>query len=188
MSVQRIASRYAKSLLELSQEQNKLERIVEDIKSFQQATQNRDLYLLLKSPIVKADKKMSVLEAIFGDKYDELTLAFFRILVQKGREPLLSEIAAEFLAQYKDLKHITTVKLTTARPLREASLQALKKKLEADERIETVELETATDADLIGGFVLEMGDRIYDASVQHKLESLKRQFTGNTYVSQIVKK
>jgi F-type H+-transporting ATPase subunit delta len=188
MSVQRIAGRYAKSLLEMAQEQQKLDRVVGDVEAFQRATQNRDLFLLLKSPIVNADKKLSALQALFGGKYDELTMAFLRILVQKGREPFLTDIAQEFLAQYKRLKHITTVKVTTAEPLSKASLQALKQKLEADAEIETVELETAVDETLIGGFVLEMGDHIYDASVQHKLDNLRRQFTGNEYVSQIVNK
>lgn len=188
MSVQRIAGRYAKSLLELAQEQNKLDKVLGDIQSFRQAAGNSDLAMLLKSPIVNADKKKAVLDALFSDKYDELTMAFMGILVNKGREPFLQAIADEFLAQYKSLKNITSVKVTTAQPLTEAGLKALQAKLEADADIKAVELETAVDKDLIGGFVLEMGDRIYDASVTHKLDVLKRQFTGNKYVSKIEKK
>jgi F-type H+-transporting ATPase subunit delta len=188
MSVQRIAGRYAKSLLEMAQEQKKLDRVVGDVEAFQRATQNRDLFLLLKSPIVNADKKLSALKALFGGKFDELTMAFLRILVQKGREPFLPDITQEFMAQYKKLQNITTVKVTTAQPLSAAALQALKQKLEADVDIKSVELETAVDAELIGGFVLEMGDHIYDASVVHKLDNLKRQFTGNEYVSKVVQK
>lgn len=175
MSVQRIAGRYAKSLLDLSQEQNKLDRVLEDVKSFQAASENRDFYLLLKSPIINARKKLSVLEALFKDKYDETTMAFLRILVNKGREPHLPEIAAEFIAQYKKIKHISTVKVTTAKPMTDAALKALTAKLAASDATEqTVEVETAVDPELIGGFVLEMNDKIYDASVAQKLEEVKR--------------
>ncbi len=175
MSVQRIAGRYAKSLIDLAQEQNKLERILEDVTSFKNASGNRDFYLLLKSPIVKGSKKLSILDALFADKYDELTMAFLRILVNKGREPYLPEIADEFVAQYKEIKKISTVKVTTAKALSADALKALEAKLAAsDATYSQVEIETAVDPDLIGGFVLELGGQIYDASVAQKLEELKR--------------
>lgn len=175
MSVQRIAGRYAKSLLDLARENNKLDRVLEDVKSFQAASKNRDFYLLLKSPIVNARKKLSILDALFLDKYDEMTMAFLRILVNKGREPYLPEVAEEFITQYKKIKHITTVKVTTAQPMTAAALQALEAKLMASDATATsVEIETAVNPELIGGFVLELDDKIYDASVAQKLEDVKR--------------
>ena len=57
MSAQRIASRYARSLIEVAQEKGKLERVLEDIKAFDALSKVRDFYLLLKSPVIKADKK-----------------------------------------------------------------------------------------------------------------------------------
>jgi F-type H+-transporting ATPase subunit delta len=68
MSVKRIATRYAKSLLDLSVEQNKTERILEDIHAFSKAAEVRDFYLMMKSPIIKPDKKQSIFEAIFFRK------------------------------------------------------------------------------------------------------------------------
>jgi F-type H+-transporting ATPase subunit delta len=175
MSVQRIAGRYAKSLLDLAREENKLDRVLEDVKSFQAASKNRDFYLLLKSPIVNARKKLSILDALFLGKYDEMTMAFLRILVNKGREPYLPEVAEEFITQYKKIKHITTVKVTTAQPMTAAALKALEAKLMASDTTATsVEIETAVNPELIGGFVLEMDDKIYDASVAQKLEDVKR--------------
>ena len=82
----RIASRYAKSLLDLANEQGKLDRAVDDIKLFQDAVSNCDLLLMIKSPIINADKKRSVFKAIFDGKVDELTAAFFDIIIKKGRE------------------------------------------------------------------------------------------------------
>ena len=80
MSVSRIAGRYAKSLLDLAQEQGKLDTILQDVQSFKEATTNRDLFLMLKSPIINTDKKRNVVKAIFGDRMDQLTNAFVDII------------------------------------------------------------------------------------------------------------
>lgn len=183
MSVTRIATRYAKSLLELAIDQNKLEPVYNDINSLKAATQNRDLYLLLKSPIVHADKKMAVLKALFAGKMDTLTMAYLNLLVTKGREMYLPEIAAEFGNQYKMLKKITTVRVTSAAPLGDAVLAELRKKLLASgATTENLDLEVKVDPKLIGGFVLEFDNQRYDASAANKLAELKSDFLKNQYI------
>lgn len=183
MSVQRIASRYAKSLLDLAIEQNKLERVKEDIEHFQAAKENRDLFLLLKSPIIKPGKKQEIFTALFADKYDEMTLGFLKIILTKGREYHLPEIADEFMKQYRADQDISTIKVTTASPLSESALKSIKDKLlTASATRGFVEIENAVDPDLIGGFVIEFGDNLYDASVAHSLEKLKKEFSKNLYV------
>ena len=187
MSVHRIASRYAKSLIELAIDQKKLEVVTEDVRLFQKLVKNRDLYLLLKSPIVHADKKKQILKLIFESKLDELFMAFLNILVSKGREAYLPEIAEEYVLQYKQVKHISTVKLTTASPLTKELQKAIHEKLEASKATdEHVELVSAVDPALIGGFVVEFEDKIYDASVKHKLDRLRKEFRENFYISKIV--
>jgi len=171
MSVTRIASRYAKSLLDLAIEQGKLDTVVEDIKTFSGAIAQRDLHLLMKSPIVHGSKKQEIFTQIFSGKLDELTMGFFKIAISKGREMFLPEMAAEFLDQYKVMKEVSTVKLTTAQPLSEAAVEAIKAKLLGSDLTEkSVEIETAVDADLIGGFVVQVGDKLVDASVAHQLK------------------
>lgn len=187
MSVQRIASRYAKSLIELAEDQGKLERILEDVRAFKKATENRDFYLLIKSPVVSAAKKLTILDALFKDKYDELTMAFLRILVNKSREAYLPEVANDFITQYKHLKHISTVTIRTAAPLSEASLKEIHDRLKASGSTDTeVELTTEVDESLIGGIIIAFEDRIYDASISYKLEQMHREFGDNLYVSQII--
>ena len=187
MSVHRIASRYAKSLIELAIDQKHLEVVTEDVRQFQQLAKNRDLYLLLKSPIVHADKKKKIVKLIFEGKVDKLFMAFLNILIAKGREVYLPEIAVEYMLQYKLVKHISTVKLTTAAPLDKELQKAIHDRLQAsDETDEQVELATAVDPSLIGGFVVEFEDKIYDASVKHKLDQLKKGFRENFYVSKII--
>lgn len=183
MSVIRIASRYAKSLIDLAEERGDLDTVLEDIKSFQKAAENRDLYLLMKSPIINVTKKQQVFSAIFDGKFSELTLAFFKIILNKGREAYLPEIADEFIVQYKKLKHISSVKLITATALTAETVSKIKQKLvSSDATDDHVELETEVNPDLLGGFVLQFGDRLYDASVSHKLDQLRKEFAKNDYI------
>jgi F-type H+-transporting ATPase subunit delta len=187
MSVQRIASRYAKSLIDLAKEQGKLERVLEDVQSFQQVSKNRDFALMLKSPVISSDKKDKIFEQLFGGKYDEMTMAFLRILLRKGREAQLAEIATEYILQYKVIKHVSTVKLITASKLSDEAVKAIHAKLLASSATDSnVELVTEVDPELIGGFVIEFEDKLYDASVAHKLGIMKKNFKDNLYISQIM--
>lgn len=187
MSVQRIASRYAKSLIDLAVEQNKLERVLEDVNSFREVLKNREFKLLTKSPIVSTSKKQDIFKALFEGKYDELTMAFLNILLTKGRESYLPDIAVEFLSQYKKLKHISTVKLTTAAPLSDEALASIKGKLlDSTVTDDQVEITVEVDPELIGGFIIEFEDNIYDASVANKLDELKKGFRDNKYISMIM--
>ena len=184
MSVIRIASRYAKSLIDLASEQDNIETVVEDIKYFIEATKNRDFFLMLKSPIINGDKKQQVFDALFKDKFSEITYSFLSIVVRKGREIHLPEIVAEFMEQYKKLKHISTVKLVTATSLSAETISKIKQRLVASDATDDhVELEIEVNPDLLGGFVLDFGDRLYDASVAHQLEALKKEFNKSEYTS-----
>ena len=110
------------------------------------------------------------------------------ILIRKGREEHLPEIAAEFLIQYKHIKHVSTVKLTTAKPLSKEALKAIHDRLVNSIRTDdVVEIETKVDPKLIGGFIIEFDGNVYDTSVSHKLDQLKKEFKDNLYVSLISK-
>jgi len=186
MSINKIAARYAKSLLDLAVEQNKLEKIHSDIEGFVVAAQNRDFLLLMRSPIVNGTKKMNIFKALFEGKMDVATMAFFDITIKKSREALLPEIAQAFLQQYKALKGITTVKLTSATPLHQDSVDAIKSKVQAALNLsDKMDVETVINPDLIGGFVIEIGDKRYDASVSHQLSKLRKSFKSNEYIKSI---
>ncbi|MCZ2102003.1 MAG: ATP synthase F1 subunit delta [Chitinophagales bacterium] len=180
MSISRITTRYAKSLIDLAVERNELEPVKKDVEYFLAALQSRDLILFLKSPIIHANKKLSVMQALFGDKLGKMTMAFFDIIIRKGREMYLPEIAHEFIGQYKALNQISTVKITTAIPVSDAVLNEIRAKLaDTNTPIEKLDIETQVNPDIMGGFIIEIGDKLYDASVQRTLEQLKKEITQN---------
>jgi len=176
MSELSIARRYAKSLLDLAHEEKKLEKVVEDSKTLLAALESRDLVLLLKSPIIKADKKLKALSTIFIEKLDDLTMKFITIITKKGREGLLPEIVGAVIDQYNIMNNVSTAKLTTAVNVDQNTIDSIKAKLQSGES--KMEIETAVDPNIIGGYILEMGDTVYDASVKRQLSDLRKELVN----------
>ena len=184
MSVYRIASRYAKSLLELADEKGMLEDVNKDMLLFSQVIEeNRDLLLLLKSPVVPHDKKLIILNQVFEGKVNSLTLSIFRILAKKHREQYLPAIAKEFHHQYNVKKGIAEATVTTTFPI-DAGLRAEFEAVVTKISGKKVELTEKVEKDLIGGFILKVGDRQIDDSINSRLKALKLEFSKNPYVKE----
>lgn len=182
----RVSARYAKALVDLAVERGQLEKVHEDIQGFIEVTKNRDFANMLQSPIVKSDSKQSIFNAIFGDSINATTKAFFELVLKKGRESELGGISAAFVEQYKAIKNISTVTLTTATNVSDDTVAAIKAKLKESGTISgNVDLETKVDADILGGFVLQFGDKLYDASVASQLKQLKKEFSKNAYIKNL---
>ncbi len=182
MSSYRIASRYAKSLIDLASEQGKLDRVLEDMDLFVAVCKVRDIQLMLKSPVVTTDRKLKVFAALFTGKVDSLTFSFLDIILKKGRESLLAEIAQEFIYQYREIKGISIVEVTSAETLPAETMEAIRQKL-VDSKLThgQIEFKTKIDPSLIGGFVISFEDKWYDASVLHQLDLLRKEFDSKEY-------
>src|SRR5215213_4268783 len=116
----RVASRYAKSILDLAVERGQLEQVYNDMLYLQQLNkESREFLNLLRSPVVKADAKIKAINAVTAGKISDLTMSFTTLLVNKTREAVLPEVITSFIQQYKQKKNINTVKLTTATPVSE---------------------------------------------------------------------
>lgn len=185
MSEFRIASRYAKSLLELAEEKKCLDKVVKDMQMFTDiCSSNHDLVLLLKNPIISHYKKLSILKEIFKGKVNDLTMSIFEILANKNREMYLPEVASAFKTQYHAFKGIVESTITTVNPLSAAvrkEISTIVKKITNSD----VVLTEQTNPDLIGGFVLKIGDKQIDDSVSGKLKELRLQFVDKGYVNKL---
>lgn len=182
----RIPGRYAKSLLDLAIEKNQLEKVYEDMEWLQAVTRaSREFTNMLKSPIINADTKNKVLDAVTKGRVGELTKAFSRLLINKGRENFLPEIITSFIRQYKKHKDIHTVKLTTAVPASDELKRSIVNHVKKTMDLKNIELQTEVDANIIGGFVLQTGDRLVDASVAYDLKAIARQFENNDFIYKV---
>jgi F-type H+-transporting ATPase subunit delta len=182
MADSRAISRYVKSLLGLAVEKNALESVHNDMLLFTKiCDENRSFELMLK---IRHDKKREILEKIFQGKVNPLTMAIFDILTRKNREPLLPGIAKEFHTAYNIYKGIGKAFITTAVPLDSqlrTEFENIVKRLSEKDKVELTE---KIDKEMIGGFILNVGDRQIDASMKNKLQALKVKFSHNPYIKE----
>jgi F-type H+-transporting ATPase subunit delta len=182
----RLAGRYAKSLLDLAIELNQVDTVCADMKLLQQLGKtNPDFTAMLRSPIIKPSIKDKIIDAILNDKIGVTTFSFIGLLVRKGRESVLPEIADAFVDQFNQLRGIHRVKLTTATPVSDELKTAIIQKIKSSTPMQHIELETKVKEELVGGFTLEMGGSLVDASIFRDLKDIKRQFMDNQYVHKI---
>ena len=177
MSVATVAARYAKSLLDLAQDQGLTETMHKDMQFFKKTVdQSRPLLLMLKNPIVRAEKKSAVLRAVFANRVSPVTMSFFQIIANKNREPIMDAIADEFIIQYNRLKGTERATIITTMPLTDALRQKFTAIVLKKTGGKVVELEEKIDPKLIGGYVLRLGDRQIDGSIRSQLNELRLQF------------
>ena len=191
MKGKRAAIRYAKSLVDLVAEQGSIEKVYADmLLVYKTCSGNRELSSLLNSPIVKADKKQSILKEIFHGQVSEVTENFISLITLKRREALLEFIAKAFIEQYKLRKKIHTAVVTTAwaidEDLRTQILELVKKNTNdslPNSRAE-VELIEKTNDKLLGGFILQIGDKRIYASIAKQVRKLAMSFSENPYIKE----
>lgn len=177
MAIDTVAARYAKSLLDLAQEQGLTETMYKDMQFFKNTVdQSRPLMLMLKNPIVRAEKKSAVIKAAFTNRVNPVTMAFFEIIARKNREGIMDAIAEQFIKQYNKLKSIERATVFTTVPLTDPQRETFKAMVIQSTGGKTVELEEKLDSNLIGGYVLRLGDRQVDGSIRNQLNELRLKF------------
>ncbi len=182
----RLAARYAKSLLDLAIERNCLEATLSDIRLLDHICNvSSDFDAMLRSPVISGSKKQSAINAVVKDAMHELSKGFINLLVTKGREENLAHIAKAFIGQYNVLKNIRTVTLTTAVAMDEKMKDTVLSKIAGFMPGATIDLKSSVDEQLIGGFVLQVEDQLFDASVKKKLNDIKSNIVDYSYVSKM---
>lgn len=185
MVVNKVSSRYAKSLLQLALEQSKLEEVLADMQLLSKhCEENDDLRLFLKSPVINAQKKESILRMIFEGKLSQMGSNFIDILVRKGREKYLPGIAQAFVAQYDDHKGISKAEITTAAAMNEETQAAMRELISSMTDDKEIILKESVNPDLIGGFIARLDDKQIDASISRKLDDLKKELNENPYIAE----
>ncbi len=185
MKNQKLAKRYAYSLLTLAEEQNKLDVVYDNMKAIGELiNESKELEVVLKSPVIKAYQKINIVRKVLEGKIDILTEKFVELLIKNSRETHLHEVVFAFVELYEHRNDIKTAFITTSKPLNEdnlARLQEITKLIKA----ETVNIVQKVDPEILGGFKLNVDDYQIDASVQTKLKELERGFSRNTYISDL---
>jgi F-type H+-transporting ATPase subunit delta len=173
MNQSKIAVRYAKALFLSALEKNLLEIVRTDVALINQTIEDSDQFeLYLKSPVVKSNQKFKLINEVFSGKINDLSLNFLGILIQNKREDHLIDIARRFNDVYRNYKGIKSASVTTAIPLTDEIKRKLNALLASVYKAD-IELELKEDNSILGGFVLQVGDQQYDASVLAGLKKMK---------------
>ncbi len=179
MTTSRAAVRYAKALIETVQAKNATEQLFGDMQTIIKAVnESEELKHFLSNPVVKGETKKSALNEIFSSLSTD-TKSLFDLLYNNQRFDLLPQIASQYIALYEASKGIARAYVTTAAPLTDdlkAKVLNKVKELTTESQIEIV---NEVNPDIIGGFIIRIGDMQYNASIADKLNQLKRELINN---------
>ena len=182
----KVAQRYAKALFDLSLEKGQLDEVMNDLNKII-GVKNQELELYLSSPVIKGEKKTAVFEMIFSKHLTPLTLSFFKLVFAKGRSIAMAEIMEAYAEMFRKNKGIQVVQMTTALPISNDLKQSIMKSLTDIQMLKDkkIELKEKVDESIIGGMVIQIEDKLFDASIKHDLQFIKRQFVKNMYIKDI---
>ena len=171
----RAAIRYAKAILETAVSSGKANQVNEDMKSIIAAVDSSvDLNQFLASPIITSDLKMNALSEVFSSVQAE-TKSLFRLLQENKRFEILVAIASQYNAQFDEMNGVEVANVTTAFPIT-TDLEAQILAKAATISTKKLTIQNTVDPSIIGGFILRIGDKQYNASVSNRLQELKREF------------
>ena len=169
-----IATRYAKSLLDLSLERNNSEKVNNDMVQLSEiCAESADLVSVLNNPTINATKKTEIFNAIFNGKVEKDSLNFINLITTNSRESLLPTIAQTFTKLFKAHNNILDVELISTVVLDDATKSKILDKVKAKYEGSTIQLTETIDESILGGFIVKIGDMQIDSSVASQLSNLK---------------
>jgi F-type H+-transporting ATPase subunit delta len=177
MAEQKVSTRYASSLLESAIQEDQLDTVSNDIEFISSTLkQNPNLNRMLVNPVVRPEIKHSILEEIFKNKINSETMDFILFVVKKKREDILSNILEKF-KELRDLKTgFVNVNVAIASEFTDSQKNELQNKLQSI-LMKKVRMSYHVDEKILGGFIVQAGDTVYNASIKHQLDLLKKRFS-----------
>lgn len=177
MTGSRAAVRYAKAILEMAQASGAAQQVSQDMALIASTIKdNSELENFINTPNIKGEIKESALKEIFAGT-QAITQGLFHLLFENKRFEILGDIASQYNAQFDKVNGIETATVTTAFPITpELESKVLDKIKEFSDK--KIIIKNIVDPSIIGGFVLRIGDRQFNASVANRLLTLKRELSN----------
>ena len=176
MKKSRASLRYAKSILSFSEENNTSKEVALDMQKLSDLMQvNSDLQIALENPLIANEKKLMILNGLFSDA-SESTKKLFSLMADNNRLAILAESGYHFLELYATSNKITNAIVTSVSPLTSDLKEIVHKKAKTFSKGE-LKIENKIDPNIIGGFILKIGDMQLDASITSQLKKIKTKLT-----------
>ena len=179
-----LVNRYAKAFLELAVQNDLVEKVLGDLLLVKTTIEgNKELDVLIHQPFVSRERTANILNRLFADRVSTITLNLVNLLIEKNRDSIITDIYDEYYQLYLEYKKIAVVTVTSSVDLDEKTtdriVNILKHKIV---KKDTVEIKNVIDKSIIGGFIVQYNDYVYDASVTHTLKRLHSDFEENLFV------
>ena len=172
---QLVAKAYAEALMEAAVELGQMDEIRRDLGLIADTlAENPDFNTLFLSPSLGEKQKKSAMEEVFAARVSRDVMNFIKVLIDKGRENELSDIRKRFETMVDEREGLVKGKARTSVKMTEQQLKALEQKLEKLAGMK-VSLVNVVDETIIGGVVLEIGDKMIDGSVRKKLAHIREE-------------
>lgn len=174
MSISAIRVRYAKAFFMLAKEKKMLEQLKTDIQNvFDICIQSADFIHLIESPVVATSKKAELIAKIFNGHVNSLTLSFLLLITKNKREVHIPGICRNFLDLTRKDQNIKSAVMVSATEINTKTVEKIKVLMEK-ELAATIELSCQVEPEIIGGLILRIDDKQYDASVNTQLKKIKQ--------------
>ena len=179
MLTSKVAKRYAQGLLEFSTDTNTVSTVFDEMKAVKSIlSTSKELNSFFATPYIDAKKKMSTANLIFASLSDG-SKNFISLVIKQGRVTQLKNIAQEYINKVEDMNGVQRITLTTAAVLSQSNLDLILKSTSLFDSSKKYDLQTIIKPELLGGYILRIGDEQVDASVKSKLATLRKEFQFN---------
>lgn len=170
----RVAKRYARALFEVALEKKQLELVEADLRSLKENyEQSQQFSALIDSPVISTEAKQQVFSTSFNKHLQDITFRFVTLLISKNREMLLMQIVEEFGELLDQHRGIVRGDVYSVTPLSDEQVKNLVAQLNRMTG-KNVVITPHLDKSLLGGIVIKLQDRVFDASLRNKLEKLRQ--------------
>ena len=173
MNDSKISVRYAKAFYELAESRKIEDKVYRDVLIILDISTNKDVEEIYSSPVISSGKKLEIIKNIVKENVDQLTVSFLELVFKNKRETYLAQMARHFIKIHKQKHNIKTVEITTAIEVDDNIKEGIKKQVLKSIKAQ-IELVTKTDEKLVGGFVVQIDDLLYDASVKTQLRKIQQ--------------
>ncbi|WP_027381585.1 ATP synthase F1 subunit delta [Chryseobacterium daeguense] len=179
MLTSKVAKRYAQGLLDFTNESGQTATVFSEMKDVVKIMkESQDLNKFFMTPYIDSKKKIEVAKEIFKS-LSPSSQNLITLIIRQGRENQLKNIAQEFINKVEDINGIQRVTLTTATQLSKENLDQILKSTNLVNVNSNFDLKVNVKPEILGGYVLRVGDQQVDASVKSKLNQVKKDFSLN---------